>query len=97
MREIRGKFSSPALIHRRMNSSRNLDESSFAGRREEEERMLEWKLGGLIGERKAISRRGTFTGLENNVRSVPVVVSVGRRMRIVIRIKGDELFYTFLL
>lgn len=63
----------------------------------EEERMLEWKLGGLIGERKAISRRGTFTGLENNVRSVPVVVSVGRRMRIVIRIKGDELFYTFLL
>lgn len=94
MREIRGKFSSPALIHRRMNSSRNLDESSFAGRREEEERMLEWKLGGLIGERRAISRRGTFTGLENNVRSVPVV---GRRMRIVIRIKGDELFYTFLL
>lgn len=63
----------------------------------EEERMLEWKLGGLIGERRAISRRGTFTGLENNVRSVPVVVSVGRRMRIVIRIKGDELFYTFLL
>ena len=35
MREIRGKFSSPALIHRRMNSSSNLDESSFAGRRED--------------------------------------------------------------
>lgn len=93
-REIRRNFL-PALIHRGMKSSptSNLDESSFVDSGEGRERrgMFEWKLSGLIGGKQY--RKGerdwkimyvpctSFCRLEGGWESL----------------KGDELFYTFLL